>query len=74
LMVGDVNVVVLSLFFNALAIPFLPFSTYRETGGLLRFACGLVLAGLLYAARYRMKRLLNYSYLWILLNIFLLKS
>jgi hypothetical protein len=55
-------------------IAFLPYSTARETGGLLRFACGLVLAVLLFAARYRQRRALNYSFLWIVLNVFLLKS
>jgi hypothetical protein len=71
---GERNVIVLGLFFNALAIPFLPFSTFRETGGVLRFACGLVLAGLLFAGRYRLQRQLNYTFLWIVLNVFLLKS
>lgn len=71
---GDVNVVVLALFINALAVPFLPFSTYRETGGLLRFACGLVLAVLLFAARFKVSRVLNYGLLVIVLNIFLIKS
>ena len=71
---GERNVIVLGLFLNALVIPFLPFSTFREPGGLLRFACGLVLAVLLFAARYRKKRVLNYSPLWIVLNVFLFKS
>jgi len=67
------NVIVLGLFMNAVIIPFLPFSTFRETGGVLRFACGLVLAVLLFSARYHQKRALNYSVLWIVLNVFLLK-
>ncbi len=67
------NVVVLGLLLNSLAIPFLPFSTFRETGGLLRFAGGLVLAVVLFASRYRIQRVQNYSQLWIILNIFLLK-
>jgi hypothetical protein len=71
---GDVNVVVLALFINALIIPFLPFSTFRETGGLLRFACGLVLAVMLFAGRYRVRRVLNYSLLVLVLNLFLIKS
>lgn len=74
LIVWDINVVVFALLFNALAIPFLPFSTFRETGGLLRFASGLVLAVLLFAARYRLVRILRYSQLWIVLNVFLVKS
>jgi hypothetical protein len=67
------NVIVLGLFINAAIIAFLPFSTFRETGGILRFACGLVLAVLLFSARYRQRRALNYSILWIVLNVFLLK-
>ncbi len=70
---GEENVIVFALLFNALIIPFLPFSTFRETGGLLRFACGLVLAVLLFAGRYRFKRVLNYSWFWMVLNVFLLK-
>lgn len=70
---GEENVIVFALLFNALVIPFLPFSTFRETGGLLRFACGLVLAVLLFAGRYGFKRVLNYSWLWVVLNVFLLK-
>lgn len=70
---GERNVIVLALFLNALAIACLPFSTFRETGGLLRFACGLVLALLLFASRYRMRRVLNYSLFWLVLNIFLFK-
>jgi hypothetical protein len=70
----DTNVVVFALLFNALAIPFLPFSTFREPGGLLRFTCGLVLAVLLFSARYRLIKILRYSQLWIVLNVFLVKS
>jgi hypothetical protein len=68
------NVVVLALLINALLIVSLPFSTFRETGGLLRFMCGLVLAVLLFAARYKTRRVLNYSWLWLILNAFVLKS
>ena len=70
----DTSVVVFALLLNALAIAFLPFSTFRETGGLLRFACGLVLAVLLFSARYKLVRVLKYSQLWIILNVFLVKS
>lgn len=70
---GQINVVVLSLLINALLIPFLPFSTFRETGGLLRFMCGLVLAVILYAARYDMSRVLKYSWFWLVMNAFILK-
>jgi hypothetical protein len=74
LLAGEMNFVVLALLLNALLIPFLPFSTFRETGGLLRISCGLVLALTLFAGRYRLWRVLNYSYLLLVLNVFLLKS
>ncbi len=71
---GDVNVVVLALLLNSLAIAFSPFSTFREPVGILRFSCGLVLAVVLYAGRYRLQRVLKYSMFWISMNVFLLKS
>jgi hypothetical protein len=70
---NEINVVVLALLLNALFIAFLPFSTFRETGGLLRFACGLVMSVLLFAGRYRLQRVLNLSFFWLALNVFLLK-
>ena len=70
---SQINVVVLSLLLNALLILFLPFSTFRETGGLLRFMCGLVLAVILFAARYGMSRVLKYSWFWLTLNAFIFK-
>lgn len=69
----ETNVVVLALLVNALLILCLPFSTFRETGGLLRFMCGLVLAVLLFAARYKISRVLKYSWFWLVLNAFILK-
>jgi len=71
---GDTNIAVLALILNALVMLFLPFSTYRETGGTLRFACGLILSVIIYSSRYRMMKVLNYSQLWSVLNAFLLKS
>lgn len=54
-----------ALLFNSIPIVFLPFSTFREPLGLLRFASGLVLAVLLYSTRVRMQRPLRYSFLWL---------
>ncbi len=59
--------------FNALIIPFLPFSTIREPGGLLRFASGLLLAFLIYAAQNKQKRALNYAFFLLALNAFLIE-
>ncbi|MCI0518664.1 MAG: hypothetical protein L0Z70_00210 [Chloroflexi bacterium] len=71
---GRMDLYAAGLLVNGLAMAFLPFSTYRETGGLLRFACGLVLAVLLYLAQRGLRKGLRYSSLWLVLNVFLLKS
>jgi hypothetical protein len=70
---GDHNLPGLLLFTNALIIPFIPFSTFREPGGLLRFSCGLILAMILAAAQKRNSRVLNYSYFMLALNVFLIE-
>ncbi len=62
----------ISLALNGVSIAILTHSTFREPGGLLRFACGLVLAVLFYAARSKKKRVLNYSLLWLVMNVILL--
>jgi hypothetical protein len=49
---------------NGLSIMVLPFSTFREPLGLVRFSDGLVLAVLLYAAAGGHQRPLRYSLLW----------
>ncbi len=61
-----------ALLFNAGAILFLPFSTFREPLGLVRFASGLVLATLLFAGSVREPRPLRYSLFWIALLAILL--
>ncbi len=70
---GKIELVDIGFAMNALVILLLPFSTFREPGGLLRFACGLVLALLLFAGRYRYQRALRYMPLMLVLNVFLLK-
>lgn len=70
---GETGWVVTVLLLNAAVIPFTPFSTFRETGGMIRFASGLMLGVLCFAARYQERRVLNYSLFWIVLNVFLLK-
>ncbi len=59
---------------NALAIPFTPFSTFREPVAMLRYAVGLVLASLLFAGLVKSWRVLNYAWLWLALNVFLIKD
>ena len=73
-LVNERNLMVVGLFLNALVIVFTPFSTFRETGGIIRFSSGLVLAVLLFAGRYHQRRALNYSIFWLVLNVFLLKA
>lgn len=70
---GDKMWVVIVLLVQALVILFTPYSTFRETGGITRFASGLMIGVLLFAARYQHKRVLNYSLFWVVLNVFLLK-
>lgn len=57
---------------NAAIMPFVPFSTYREPLGIARFADGLVICVLLYAALRHARRALTYSTLWIVFGIRLL--
>lgn len=70
---GERTMLVVALFLNAAVIAFTPYSTFRETGGMIRFATGLVLSLLLFAAQYGYRRVLNYSVFWLVLNVFLLK-
>jgi hypothetical protein len=53
------------LLVQAAALPFLPFSTWREPLAMARLAVGLVAATLLYGALRRSQRVLNYSMLWL---------
>lgn len=52
------------LFANALIMLFVPFSTYREPLGILRFVVGLQVAVVLYAAERHSKRALLNSTIW----------
>lgn len=59
---------------TAAVMPFVPFSTYREPLGILRFVAGLQLAVMLYATHRRNRRALLYSTLWALTSLFVLSS
>ena len=59
---------------NAAVIPFVPFSTYREPLGMLRFIVGLVIGVVLYGAWRGQARVLRYSTLWIVSLLFALAS
>jgi hypothetical protein len=56
---------------TAAVMPFLPFSTYREYLGILRFMPPLVLMLLLYSAAGPWERALRYSTLWLSCLLFL---
>lgn len=58
------------LFTNAAIMPFVPFSTYREPLGILRFIVGLQIAVILYAAEQRRFRALRNSTIWIVTLLF----
>jgi hypothetical protein len=62
------------LFFNALLMLFVPFSTYREILGILRFIVGLQIAVILYATHKRQRRVLTYSTLWFVTSLFVITS
>ncbi len=59
---------------NAAVIPFVPFSTWREPLGMLRFIVGLVIGLVLYAAWRHQARALRYSTLWIISLLFAIAS
>lgn len=65
---------VLLLAFNAGVMLFVPFSTYREPLGILRFIVGLQIAVILYAAEKRSFRALRNSTIWMLTMAFLISS
>lgn len=55
---------------NAAIMLFVPFSTYREPLGILRFIVGLQIAVILYAAEHRRFRALRNSTIWIVTLLF----
>jgi hypothetical protein len=65
------NFLNISLFFHSLMMFFLPFSTYRETGGILRLSVGFVLAFLLYVVNENFPKLISYLPFWWVYNVFL---
>lgn len=62
------------LLMSVLIMPFVPFSTYIEINGILRFIVGLQAALILYAAHKRNQRALRYSQLWIITGIIIIYS
>lgn len=71
---GETNPIVFALLINCIFFAALPFSTFIDAKGLLRFLCGLVFAVLLFAAKYRIRNGLKYGWLWLVLNVFLITN
>jgi hypothetical protein len=65
---------VVSLLLNSLIIMFLPTSTFREPAAMLRLSGGLMASWLFYGGLKQSPRILNYSLLWIITNVLLLKG
>lgn len=59
------------LFAHVAIMPFVPFSTYREPLGILRFIVGLQIAVILYAAHQRNSRVLRFSTIWMVTTLFI---
>lgn len=68
---SDVNFGSLAYGLHGLLFLFLPFSTYREPGGLLRFANGLMLSVILFMFRNQPPAFKKYLPLVLILNLFL---
>jgi hypothetical protein len=62
------------LFTCAAIMPFVPFSTYREPLGILRFIAGLQIAVISYAAERRSGRPLRLSIFWALTSLLVIMS
>jgi hypothetical protein len=58
------------MFANAAIMPFVPFSTYREPLGILRFIVGLQIAIILYVAEDHRSRALRNTTIWIVTILF----
>ncbi|GAB4328009.1 MAG: hypothetical protein Kow00117_14640 [Phototrophicales bacterium] len=62
------------LLINCAVMLFVPFSTYREVLGILRFIAGLEIVIILFAAQLNAKQMLRYTTFWALTIIFLIGS
>jgi hypothetical protein len=69
---GDRSLPSWALILNTAAIGFLPYSTFREPLGLIRFATGMVLATIYYGIYTRSRKPLNIGMFWIALLAFLI--
>jgi hypothetical protein len=71
---GESHPFLFCLLLHGILILFLPNSTFREPAAMLRLTQGLVVSMLLYGALRRSSRVLNYSTLWVVANVLLVKG
>jgi hypothetical protein len=71
---GDRRAEAWALLLNAAAVVFLPHSTFREPLGLVRFASGLILAVVCFAAVRGLRRPMNYGLFWVVMLAMLLRA
>jgi hypothetical protein len=62
------------MLFNILIIPFIPFTTFSEINGILRFVIGMQIAIIWYAASKRMLRPLRFTSYWAFSCLFIIVS
>jgi hypothetical protein len=71
---GESHPFLFCLLLHAIMILLLPNSTFREMAAMVRLTQGLMVSMLLYGALRRSSRVLNYSTLWVVANVLLIKG
>jgi hypothetical protein len=71
---GESHPFLFCLLLHGIMILLLPSSTFRELAAMVRLTQGLMVSMLLYGALRRSSRVLNYSTLWVVANILLIKG
>ncbi len=71
---GESHPFLFCLLLHGIMILFLPNSTFREPVAMLRLTQGLMVSILLYGALRQSSRVLNYSTLWVVANVLLVKG
>jgi hypothetical protein len=71
---GESHPFLFCLLLNGIMILLLPNSTFRELAAMLRLTQGLMVSMLLYGGLRRSTRVLNYSTLWVVANVLLVKG
>jgi hypothetical protein len=71
---GESHPFLFCLLLHGIVILLLPNSTFRELAAMVRLTQGLMVSMLLYGALRRSSRVLNYSTLWVVANVLLIKG